>query len=69
VAVCLLPLGRPGHRWALDGGRFVAAALALLVAVAASLRTTCSTRIGTARRCWMLPKDNAKKASPGTGWQ
>src|SRR5207237_9835200 len=29
--------------------------------------TTCSTRSGNARRCWMLTKDNAKKANPGTG--
>jgi hypothetical protein len=47
---------------------FLAAALALLAAFSASLRTTCSTRIGNERRCWRLTKDNAKKASPGTGW-
>src|SRR5712692_2803308 len=67
LAVFLLPFGRPGHRLAVDGGDFLAAALALLTAFSASLRTTCSTRTGNERRCWMLTKDNAKKASPGTG--
>ena len=46
---------------------FLAAALALLAAFSASLRTTCSTRIGNERRCWRLTKSNAKMASPGTG--
>src|SRR5881628_155610 len=67
LALFLLPLGRPGYRLTLDGGSFLAAALALLAAFSASLRTTCSTRIGNERRRWMLTKDNAKKASPGTG--
>ena len=41
--------------------------VALLTAFSALLRTTCSTRLGNERRCWRLTKDNAKKASPGTG--
>src|SRR5712692_839061 len=67
LALFLLPFGRPRHCLAVDGGGFLAAALALLAAFSASLRTTCSTRTGNARRCWILTKDNAKKASPGTG--
>src|SRR5207245_7428411 len=67
LGVFLLPFGRPGRRLAVDGFCFLAAALALLAAFSASLRTTCSTRIGNERRRWMLTKDNAKKASPGTG--
>jgi hypothetical protein len=46
---------------------FLAAALALLAAFSVSLRTTCSTRIGNERRCWVLTKEKVKKASPGTG--
>src|SRR5712692_4665720 len=68
LALFFLPFGRPRHRLAVDGWGFFAAALALLAAFSASLRTTCSTRTGNERRCWMLTKDNAKKASPGTGF-
>src|SRR5712692_9689590 len=67
LGVFLLPLGRPGRRLVGEGGCFLASALALLAAFSASLRTTCSTRTGNERRCWVLTKDNAKKASPGTG--
>src|SRR3989442_15187039 len=67
LALFLLPLGRPGHRLTLVGGRFLAAALALLAAFSASLRTTCSTRIGNERRAWTLTSDRVKKANPGTG--
>ena len=61
------PLDALGGAWRWWQSRFLAAALALLAAFSASLRTTCSTRTGNERRCWMLTKDNAKKASPGTG--
>src|SRR5713101_4904985 len=67
LAVFLLPLGRPGRRLGGEEDCFLASALALLAAFSASLRTTCSTRIGNERRCWVLTNDNAKKASPGTG--
>src|SRR6266567_3636886 len=63
----LRPLGRPGRRLTEPGPRFLASVLALLAAFSASLRTTCSTRIGNERRCWVLTKENAKKANPGTG--
>src|SRR5262245_2623442 len=63
----LAPLGTPRPRCAPRTLRFLAAALALLAAFSASLRTTCSTRIGNECRCWRLTKDNTKKASPGTG--
>src|SRR5712692_9977701 len=63
----LLPLGRPGRRLAVEGACFLASALALLGAFSAALRTTCSTRIGNERRCWVLTKEKVKKASPGTG--
>ena len=46
---------------------FLAAALALLAAFSASLRTTCSMRIGNDRRFWTLTRESVKKASPGTG--
>ena len=62
-----LPFGRPRGRLAVDGCGFLAAALALLAAFSASLRTTCSTRIGNARRFWTLTRDTVKKARPGTG--
>jgi hypothetical protein len=65
--VFLLPFGRPGRRLAVDRLCFLASAWALLAAFSASLRTTCSTRRGNARRAWMLTHDNVKKASPGTG--
>src|SRR5207245_7890377 len=67
LGVFLLPFGRPGRRLAVDGFCFLASALALLAAFSAALRTTCSTRIGNERRCWVLTKENVKKASPGTG--
>ena len=67
LGVFLRPFGRPGRRLAVAGACFLASALALLAAFSASLRTTCSTRIGNERRCWVLTKDNVKKASPGTG--
>ena len=67
LGVFLRPLGRPGRRFAVDEVCFFLAALALLAAFSASLRTTCSTRMGNERRCWGLTKDNVKKASPGTG--
>src|SRR2546421_12341815 len=63
----LLPCGRPGRRLAMAAGDFLAATVALLAAFSASLRTTCSTRTGNARRAWMLTNDKVKKASPGTG--
>ena len=44
---------------------FLAAALALLAAFSASLRTTCSTRIGNERRCWMLTKRQGEEGQPG----
>ena len=44
--VFLLPFGRPGRRFATAGFCFLASALALLAAFSASLRTTCSMRIG-----------------------
>ncbi len=65
--VFLLPFGRPGRRFAVDGVCFLASALALLAAFCAALRTTCSTRIGNERRSWVLTQDNVKKDSPGTG--
>src|SRR2546425_8782171 len=67
LGVFLLPFGRPGRRFAHGDLAFLAAALALLAAFSASLRTTCSTRRGNERRCWVLTNDNVKKASPGTG--
>ena len=66
LGVFLLPFGRPGRRLT-EGGCFLASALALLAAFSASLRTTCSTRIGNERRCSVLINDNVKKARPGTG--
>ena len=48
--VFLLPFGRPGRRFATAGFCFLASALALLAAFSASLRTTCSMRIGNDRR-------------------
>src|SRR5215475_12597840 len=66
LVLFLLPFGRPGRRLT-EGGRFLASALALLAAFSASLRTTCSTRIGNERRCAVLTNDNVKKARPGTG--
>src|SRR3954447_21792670 len=65
--VFLLPFGRPGWRFAAEGFCFLAAALALLAAFSASLRTTCSMRIGNDRRFWTRTRDRVKKASPGTG--
>ena len=67
LGVFLLPFGRPGRRLAVADLSFFAAALALLAACSAALRTTCSTQTGNERRCWVLTKDNVKKASPGTG--
>ena len=65
--VCGLPCRRPGRRLPGAGGCCWAAAVALLAAFSASLRTTCSTRSGTARRSGVLTQDNVKKARPGTG--
>src|SRR6266851_6545166 len=67
LGVFLLSFGRPGRRFAVEGVCFLASALALLAAFSAALRTTCSTRIGKARRAWTLTSDRVKKASPGTG--
>src|SRR2546421_11977051 len=64
----LLPLGRPGRRKGVDGFCCLAAALALLAAFSALLRTTCSTRTGKARRAWTLTSEKAKKAKPGIGF-
>jgi hypothetical protein len=63
----LLPFGRPGRRLVMEECAFLASALALLAAFSASLRITCSTHTGNARRAWVLINDNVKKASPGTG--
>jgi hypothetical protein len=68
VGWCLLPWGRPGRRDGADGFCCLAAALALLAAFSAALRTTCSTRIGKARRAWTLTSEQAKKAKPGIGF-
>src|SRR6266702_2004323 len=65
--VFLLPFGRPRRRCAHGDVAFLAAALALLAAFSASLRTTCSMRIGNERRAWTLTSDRVKKANPGTG--
>src|SRR5262245_17733101 len=67
LGVFLLPFGRPGRRvaWTPLGG--LAAALALRAVFSASLRTTCSIRIGNDRRFWTLTRERVKKASPGTG--
>lgn len=65
--VLLLPFGRPGRRFAHGALGFLAAALALLAAFSASLRTTCSTRMGNERRAWTLTSEKVKKANPGTG--
>ena len=46
LGVFLLPFGRPGRRLVHGALAFLAAALALLAAFSASLRTTCSTRRG-----------------------
>jgi hypothetical protein len=67
LGMFLLPLGRPGRRGGVDDFCRLAAALALLAAFSASLRTICSTRIGKARRAWTLTSDKAKKAKPGIG--
>src|SRR4029434_5858033 len=67
LLVFVLPFGRPGRRFSCGALAFLAAALALLAAFSASLRTTCSTRIGNARRFWTLTRDTVKKARPGTG--
>src|SRR3989442_10155759 len=67
LGVFVLPFGRPGRRFAHGALDFLAAALALLAACSASLRTTCSTRIGNERRAWPLTSDRVKKAHPGTG--
>ncbi len=68
LGLFLLPFGRPGRRRVVDGGCCLAAALALLAAFSASLRTTCSTRTGKARRAWTLTSEKAKKANPGIGF-
>src|SRR6266852_7284607 len=65
--VFLLPFGRPGRRAAHGALAFLAAALALLAAFSASLRPTCSTRMGNERRAWTRTSDRVKKANPGTG--
>src|SRR5919199_6296067 len=62
----VLPFGRPGRRFADGVFDFLAAALALLAAFSASLRTTCSTRIGNECRAWTLTSERVKKANPGT---
>src|SRR6267142_1539944 len=67
LVLVVLPGGRPGRRWRRDPGGCVAFAFALLAAFSASLRTTCSTRIGNERRAWTLTSDTVKQASPGTG--
>src|SRR2546428_1078120 len=67
LLVFVLPFGRPGRHVACGALGFLAAALALLAAFSASLRTTCATRIGNARRVWTRTRDTVKKASPGTG--
>src|SRR5215470_13083737 len=67
LGLFLLPLGRPGRRLAHGTLRFLAAALALLAAFSAALRTTCSTRSGNERRAWTLTSDRAKNANPRTG--
>ena len=61
----LLPFGRPGRRLAAESFCFLAAALALRAAFSASLRMTCSMRIGNDRRFWTLTRESVKKASPG----
>ena len=63
----VLPFGRPGRRVVPDPAGFLAAALALLAAFSASVRTTCSMHKGKERRCGTLTRDRVKKASPGTG--
>ena len=67
LGLFLLPLGRPGRRLAGEGACFLASALAWLAAFSAARRTTCSTRRGNERRCWVLTKEKVQKASPGTG--
>jgi hypothetical protein len=67
LGVFLLPFGRPGRRLAGEAVCFLAAALALLAAFSASLRTTCSTRIGNERLACTLTSDRVKNANPGTG--
>src|SRR5262249_22563039 len=67
LGVFLLPFGRPGRRVAGVPVGFLAAALVLLAAFSASLRTTCSMRMGNDRRCWTLTRESVKKARPGTG--
>src|SRR5262249_58731361 len=64
--VFVRPLGRPGRRVAAERFRFFAAAFALLAAFSASLRPTCSRRIGNDRRFWPLTRESVKQASPGT---
>ena len=59
----LLPLGRPGRRWAVEG-------LLLGVRLGLAGRLFCVTAHDLLdvnrerRRCWMLTKANVKKASP-----
>src|SRR5262249_9344863 len=67
LGLFLLPLGRPGRRVACAPVGFWVAALALLAAFSASLRTTGSMRSGNDRRFWTLTRESVKKASPGTG--
>jgi hypothetical protein len=63
-----LPCGRPGRRVVCAPVAGVAAALAWRAAVAASLRTPCSRRLGHDRRCGPLTRESGKTARPGTGW-
>ena len=58
----VLPFGRPGRRVVPDPAGFLAAALALLAAFSASVRTTCSMHKGKERRCGASFKDRVRPA-------
>ena len=63
----LLPFGRPRGRFAMGFFCFLASAFALLATFSASVRTTCSTRIGKERRACTSTRESAKKDNPGMG--
>ena len=73
VGVFWLPLGRPGRRLAIDEVCCLLAALALLAAFSASLRTICSTRMGTHAVAGCSPRITRRKPTLvlacHTGWK